>query len=457
VGTNRPWKRSLYVALLLLGAPALALAGSTTTPADPGVRGAPFAAGGPLPGLTAAEAAQFAAGQAAFLEIVSVKGGVAGEPDAGLGPRFNGNSCAQCHAQPSVGGTSPATNPQVALATLDGAQNLVPWFVVSNGPVREMRYKRQPNGTPDGGVHALFTIAGRIDAPGCTTSAISQPDFGTPGDPLSGQGGDFNVIFRVPTPVFGAGLIEEIPDATILANISANTAVKQSLGITGRPNRSGNDGTITRFGWKAQNKSLLVFSGEAYNVEQGVTNPAFQTERDETPACLFNPVPEDQFDPTAATAVEALPDIVKFGMFMRFLAPPAPAPDTPSIASGRALFGSVGCALCHTPSLTTGNADSAALRNVAANLYSDLVLHRMGAGLADGISQGGAGPGEFRTAPLWGLGQRLFFMHDGRTSDLVQAIRSHASFGSEANGVIANFSGLSPAQKQDVLNFLRSL
>ena len=121
------------------------------------------------------------------------------------------------------------------------------------------------------------------------------------------------------------------------------------------------------------------------------------------------------------------------------------------------MFGSTGCALCHTPTLRTGDSPVAALRNKDANLFSDLLLHDMGDRLADGVSQGQAGPREFRTAPLWGLGQRIFFLHDGRTSDLVTAIREHQSTGSEANGVIQRFFGLSDSQKQDLLNFLRSL
>jgi len=97
------------------------------------------------------------------------------------------------------------------------------------------------------------------------------------------------------------------------------------------------------------------------------------------------------------------------------------------------------------------------LRNQTVRLYSDLLVHDMGLGLADGVSQGQAGPREFRTAPLWGLGQRIFFLHDGRTSDLAAAIRAHQSIGSEANGFILNFLGLTENQKQDLYNFLRSL
>jgi CxxC motif-containing protein (DUF1111 family) len=161
-----------------------------------------------------------------------------------------------------------------------------------------------------------------------------------------------------------------------------------------------------------------------------------------------------------------LSGIEKFAAFMRFLAPPVPSTDTPggvtSIANGKAAFSTIGCALCHTPSMTTGNSTVRALRNQPVNLYSDLLVHDMGAQLADGISQGQAGPREFRTPPLWGLGQRIFFMHDGRSSNLRETIIAHQSTtsggaASEANAVVTNFNRLTEPQKQDLLNFLRSL
>jgi len=199
----------------------------------------------------------------------------------------------------------------------------------------------------------------------------------------------------------------------------------------------------------------------------GITNELFQTERDETAACQFAAVPNDVTKSVAQTLVEGLSAIEKFAFFARFLAPPMPSLDAPggveSIARGRKLFAEIGCALCHTPTLNTGNSAVAALRNQPVNLFSDLLVHDMGPGLADGITQGQAGPREFRTAPLWGLGQRLFFLHDGRTSDLHEAIRAHRSGSfftrnaSEANAVVKNFNALADAQKQDVLNFLRSL
>src|SRR5271170_6557577 len=448
-------------------AAALAMPGCRTSDGmvngavDPGVRGGTPGSGGPLTNLTSDESAFFQDGSNRFAEVEVVSGG----RNNGLGPRFNSVQCLSCHAQPAPGGTSPAQNPLIAIATLSGAKNMVPWFITASGPVREVRFKKNPNGTNDGNVHALFVITGRTDAPGCI---IAQPDFGPPGNPLSGQGGNSNIIFRIPTPLFGAGLIEAIPDSEILANMQSDATTKSAMGISGHPNAilsgnanlSANDGTITRFGWKAQNKSLLMFAGEAYNVEMGISNQLFPQERDETPGCLFIPGPNDTLNFTTTPAPSGtssgisnpavISDIEAFANFMRMLAPPAPAPATPQTENGRAAFAKIGCAHCHTPSFTTGamiatgssTSPSAALSHQTANLYSDLLVHHMGKELEDGITQGAAGPDEFRTAPLWGVGQRVFFLHDGRTSDLLEAIRDHKSKGSEANKVIEHFHKL---------------
>jgi CxxC motif-containing protein (DUF1111 family) len=432
---------------------------------DPGVRTSGTSAGQPLSTLTSNQLSYFQDGQLRFAEIDQVANG--------LGPTYNSNSCAGCHAQPAPGGTSPATaqypnigpNPQILAANAGGATNKIPSFITPDGPVREARFPFTVNSsgsvthTPDGGVHALFTIAGRSDAGGCT---LAQPDF----EAMQQMN---NLIFRIPTPVFGAGLLENIPDSAILANMSANASLKQHLQISGHPNYSGNDGSITRFGWKAQNKSLEVFTGEAYNVEMGVTNELFPNERGNPPAaCQLNPTPEDatNFD---ANGYLITSDVVEFSHFMRFLAPPAPStagisgnPPASSIQNGRALFSQIHCDTCHTPALQTASSKlTPGLSNQTVPLFSDLLVHNMGSGLADNISQGSAGPDEFRTAPLWGLGQRIFFMHDGRSTPanggLVHAIQQHSSNGSEANSVINQFNSLTSQQKQDLLNFLRSL
>jgi CxxC motif-containing protein (DUF1111 family) len=448
--------------VLLVVAAAGAAAAQQFVARDPGVRGGPAGAGAPLDGLTASQQAFFDAGATEFQDTDGLA--------EGLGPRFNLDSCGGCHIQPAMGGTSPATNPQFAVATAFGARNTVPSFLTLNGPIREARFKRHADGTPDGGVHALFVISGRVDDGGDASACrISQPNF----DRQYAAG---NVIFRIPTPIFGAGLVEQIPDAAILANQSASASVKTALGIFGRPHRirisgepnnNGNDGTVARFGWKAQNKSLLLFSGEAYNVEMGITNELFQTERDETASCQLVATPNNTTNTDGANGTDTLSAIEKFAFFMRLLAPPQPSTQTPggaaSIGRGRATFGAVGCALCHTPMLQTGASSVAALSNKPVNLFSDLILHNMGSGMADEVSQGAAAGDEFRTAPLWGLGQRIFFLHDGRTTDLIAAIRAHRSAGnaqyraSEANAVVERFHALPESSKQDLLNFLRSL
>src|SRR5882724_4343856 len=279
---------------------------------DPGVRGGPPGAGGPIAKLQANELALFTEGRKRTVQLESVcdtcsdatLGADTGEDpnlstltnSSGLGARFNGDQCSVCHQQPSIGGSGGflVPNPQDPvhkqrkpenpmfdlIPHRKGAQNYVPSFLTRYGPIREVRFQKNLDGTPDGGVHALFTVVGRTDigAPGCTAAVLPPTDFET-------QYRNGNLSFRIPLQTFGLGLIEAIQDLTILNNSATTASLRTPLGIGGIPNRSGNDGTITRFGWKAQNKSLAIFSGEAYNVEMGVTNDVFPTARDETSAC----------------------------------------------------------------------------------------------------------------------------------------------------------------------------
>jgi CxxC motif-containing protein (DUF1111 family) len=427
-------------------------------PVDPGARGGAPGAGGALPGLNDLQKQYFAATTAAFGQVQNLVDG--------LGPRFNMDGCGGCHAYPSQGGTSPPVNPQVAVATKLGARNVLPPFVSLNGPIREARFVRNPDGTPDGGVHNLFIISGRSDAPGCN---IKQPDF------VSATHAS-NLALRIPTPTFGLGLVEAVTDANLEGAVAVNMLQRQSLGISGHFNRSGNDGTITRFGWKAQNKSLLIFAGEAYNVEQGITNELFPNERDNDPTCRLTNIPEDQTPLTAVSPSTGSPSAdfasttTLFAGFMRLSAPPTPASATASTvgsassassaastARGRQVFANIGCEGCHVRSLITGSSSINGFNKVHIEPLSDFAVHDMGYGLADGVSQGMAGGREFRTAPLWGVGQRLFFLHDGRTADLNEAIKDHASSQSEANVVINNYNLLPVSDKQSLLNYLRSL
>ncbi|TMB32939.1 MAG: hypothetical protein E6J61_06360 [Deltaproteobacteria bacterium] len=388
----KPHSLSLLLPLLALAIPAYAQV-------DPGPRGGVANAGGPLAGLSAVEVSAFNDAKAVFAEIDSVSGGIAGEDGSGLGPTFNANSCASCHAQPAVGGTSPhptlgqvrRSNPQIAFATLDrlaGRNQTVPSFILAS-------------------------------------------------------------------------------EEQLTSRFASTATQRANFGIGGHFNRNGNDGSITRFGWKAQNKSLLIFAGEAYNVEQGVTNELFQNERGGDENCEANPTPEDHSHflngtSTTGTLAQLSSDAVNFANFMRLLAPPATTINTASELNGQSLFNSVGCNLCHTTTMVSEESVLTGQTNVTYHPFSDFAVHHMGTGLADGVSQGNAGGDEFRSAPLWGAGQRIFFLHDGRAGPgnggLMKAIQEHSSTGSEANTVISRFNNLlTPSQKQDILNFLRAL
>jgi CxxC motif-containing protein (DUF1111 family) len=463
----------LALALLLVASAAVLMSrpvvvhGSALA-VDPGPRPLPADAGNFYSNLTPNQSAITTRLTQIFTEVNFVAGGPLVKT-VGLGPRFNSNSCNSCHAYPAVGGSSPPNNPLFGIYQLQGATNTMPYFITPTGPVIVARFPYKSDGvTPDGGVHQMFTISNRTDAPGCTT--MVQPNF-----TQAQQNND--IIFRQVTPTFGTGLMELIQDSDIIANMNSNLTLKQSLGISGHPQYSDDDGTITRFGWKAQNKSLLYFSGEAYTVEEGVSDEAFPSENDETiPSCLppfpvppgtnkTKGVPDDRMDSGEAPKlpVNFPGDLERFSLFMRFLAPPTPVPPNSSTSNGLVQFNTIGCNMCHTNSFTTPKSSIAALSNVQAFMFSDLLVHDMGPGNADNVSQGGATGDQFRTAPLWGIGQRYFFMHDGRTQDIVQAIEDHFSLGngtypnSEANQVINNFNNLNQKNQQDLVNFLRSL
>lgn len=453
------------LAILLVALPAFA------TVVDPGPRGGPAAAGGTFESVNADDPPTildfFTRGSTVFQEADGV--------EEGLGPRYNALSCASCHAHPAVGGSSPSVNPQVAAATADGATNTVPSFITSSGPVREARFIYFTDGSgdpiptqPNGGVMPLYTIAGRSDADTCTSTYIQQPDFATN---LTND----NISFRIPTPLFGLGLVENIEDSELQTVLVTHYTGPYYVG--GTFNRSPNDGTISRFGWKAQNKSLELFSGEAYNVEQGVSNELFTQERPSPEEnrdqgtglavqCRLNATPEDHTNIAAVSFPEETPsDVTMFAIFMRLLAPPVQDPGTPlsnpnysRVLSGESVFIDIGCNSCHRDVFTAEESTiTPDMSGATARLFSDLEIHHMGSGLADNIVQGNAGADQFRTAPLWGLGQRLFFLHDGRATTLMDAITAHQSTGSEANSVILNYNALSDTSKQDLIYYLRSL
>ena len=470
--------------LLVLTLSLLLLGGMVSAQTDPGVQSGNRGTGAALSSVLANSPSGilsfFTDGQTRFETIESVSGNAQG--NNGLGPRFNANQCSACHAQPAVGGTGAAVNPQYqffSMGVVSSSGNTLPSFVTANGPTLEARFPFffNSNGSvntnsPNGGVEDLFTVTGRSDAGSCS---IPQPSFATAQE-------EGNIIFRIPTPTFGTGLIENLDDSTLLSNQMVN--LNNNVGVSGTFNHNGNDGTISRFGWKAQNKSLHIFAGEAYNVEMGISNELFPQDRPLpgedgsggtgdtglVSSCLNlsgTGYPEDTSNFSATPNSAVLDDVSAFANFMRFLAPPPTGSvvlngqtvSSSTISAGASLFASIGCAVCHnpTPGTTQVSNFTSSLSKAPVNAYSDLEIHAMGTGLADNVSQGTAGGNQFRTAPLWGLGQRIFLLHDGRTTNLITAIQDHASHGSEATIVEEQFFELNSTQQQEILDFLRSL
>ncbi|HLJ56123.1 MAG TPA: di-heme oxidoredictase family protein, partial [Chthonomonadaceae bacterium] len=370
--------------------------------------------GAPLPGLTPAQVADFKSGAAQF-------GKVETRAD-GLGVVFNGVSCGQCHAAGALGGAG--TNLTIARVSRIG-------------------------GIRNGGYSDLPDLGGPV----IQARSLREffPDCPVPGEVVPAQAN--YVSHRITTPLFGAGLIEAIPDAAILARAGRTDAD----GVCGAANRLLNPETglleVGRFGWKAQHGTLHLFAGDAYLNEMGVSNPSFPVENQPQ----GKPIPPGW----AATGIEDDGgDVTAFTNFMRYLAPAARRPLPPDsaarsqIANGERLFDAIRCTACHVPSMQTGPNAIAALSNKPVPLFSDLLLHRMGPGLADGIQQGLAKGDQFRTAPLWGLSTRRFFLHDGRTSSPDAAVMAHDG---EAAAARQRYSRLSPADRQAVQAFLGTL
>jgi CxxC motif-containing protein (DUF1111 family) len=362
-------------------------------------------AGDPLPGVSDAEFEAFAEGMAEFNNTEDAAGG--------LGPVFNNTSCVACHSVPAIGGSSPLTVTRFGHRGTGGFD---------------------PLELPGGSLLQAMAID-----PGA--AEVVPPEA--------------NVIsLRQSTPLFGLGLIEAIPDAAIIAG----ARLPKPDGVRGKVHYVQDVTTgrirVGRFGWKAQQATLLAFSGDAYVNEMGITNRFFPTENapngDSGKLLQYDHVldPEDTVDPATGRG-----DIDAAADFMRFLAPLPQRPAGVSGGAGKQLFQAIGCALCHTPVLQTGPNTSAALHLKPVPLYSDLLLHDMGA-LGDGITQGQADGRAMRTAPLWGMQASAPYLHDGRAATAEAAIRAHAG---EAAVSKSRFEKLTPAQRQQLLDFLNSL
>ena len=319
-------------------------------------------------------------------------------------PPYNATSCSACHNQPSIGGVGNVA-------------------VMRAGIVKEGRY-RVPHG---GDIVHLFSIGDHACQPHIPANANT-------------------LAHRIPTPLYGAGLIEAIPDSVI--RTWEDPTDQNGDGIRGRAalvmDPAAHTMRVGRFGWKAQQATLLAFAGEAFRNEMGITNDLFPNEvgtglsAQQLAACDTVADPEDKMDPQSH-----LRGIDQFTNFMRFLAPVAPLPQTTSIHRGSELFASIGCAACHVPALLTGPSDVAALDHKVVNAYSEFLLHDIGTG--DGVEQGAAMGAEFRTAPLWGLRFRKQLMHDGSALSPAEAIKQHRN---ESERSRQNFDRLGPLERQ---------
>jgi CxxC motif-containing protein (DUF1111 family) len=263
------------------------------------------------------------------------------------------------------------------------------------------------------------------------------------------------VARRMSIPLFGAGLIEAIPDETLLAledpfdrdrdGISGRAAVITDIATGQR--------RVGRFGWKAQIATLLTFSGDAYTNEMGITNDLFPDEphggipEARMRECDRLRDPEDAVDPrTGKRAID------NFEAFMKFLAPLARGPVTDEVRTGEQVFGALGCASCHVPALTTGANAAPSLNRKTVTLFSDLLLHDIGTG--DGIAQEVAQPSEIRTPALWGLRFRRPLMHDGSAMTPADALRQHAG---EASAVMERYRNATEQMRRALFAFLDSL
>lgn len=360
--------------------------------------------GSELPGLTRAEQESFTEGKAVFATLEDV--------DEGLGPVFNGRSCGECHSAGGVGGAGEDL--VLTRVTRIGAGKGASYsdLVALGGPVLQRR-----------------------------TIDELEPGHNIPAEVV--PAGAEHVSRRITTPLFGAGLIEAIPDSEILKNIKTN----DPDGITGVANYDTSPFTglrqVGRFGWKSQVATLEHFSADAYLNEMGITTPTFPMDLLPQGKALYDVVPEPEDDGA---------DVLVFANFMRLLAAPDPAPATVSSARGSQVFTKIRCAACHVPTLQTGTSSVAALSNRPVNLFSDLLTHDLGMG--DGVVQGSADGDHFRTAPLWGLRLRKFFLHDGRATTLDAAIRAH---GGEATAAQQRYANLSEAERSELLEFLGTL
>ena len=364
--------------------------------------------GDPLPGISPVDFSEFRHGLDDFTEVETT--------DDGLGPAFNGTSCAVCHNIPAIGGGGVMLELRVA-------------YRDDSDVIRPL------NSAGDSLMHMFST-------PSHTCQAVLPNEANI-------------VARRAPIPLFGAGLVEAIADETLLA--LEDPLDRNRDGVSGRAamitDAASGTRRVGRFGWKAQHATLLAFSADAYRNEMGITNDLFPQEYvfgiadSQLKLCDGVADPEDKRDPITGRR-----GIDNFESFMRFLAPIERATVDETVREGERVFAAIGCSACHVPSLATGPSSHPAFNHKQVPLFSDLLLHDVGTG--DGIRQGAAEPEEIRTPALWGLRFRRLLLHDGSAATVDAAVRRHDR---EAELARLGFEKLSAADRKTLMAFLRSL
>ena len=368
----------------------------------------PSSVGGPLAGITPSEFTEFRLGLDDFTEVETA--------EEGLGPAFNGTSCAVCHSVPAIGGGGVILEVRAGYSDGRGEASAL-------------------NEAGDTLIHMLST-----PSHGCQALI---PD-------------DVNVIARrAPIPLFGAGLVEAIPDEALLALEDPDDRNRD--GVSGRAaivvDVATGERRVGRFGWKAQHATLLAFGADAYRNEMGITNDLFPNESAfgvssaQMRLCDPIPDPEDRRDPATRRR-----GIDNFESFMRFLAPIGRARSDGASLAGERTFAAIGCTNCHVPSLTTGPNANPLFHRRSVPLFSNLMLHDIGTG--DGIQQAGAAPSEIRTPALWGLRFRRPLLHDGSAATIAEAVTRHRG---EADTARRGYERLTSEEREQLLAFLRSL
>lgn len=373
--------------------------------------------GGPIDGLTPDQLAAFQRGRVLFSKRFT--------PSEGLGPFYNATSCSSCHSTPVPGGSAQLyRNFYLAVYGTDSSQGSIPPFL---SPV-----------VPAFGTGATHAAAFDFSLEGPRT-VIPPTVFNQP--VMSAQ--------RNGLPIFGVGLFEQISDVDILANEDFLDA--DGDGISGRPNF---DFAVSlgRFGTKAQSNNIELFTRPPLMNQMGITSDPFLGEAAIVSLCRAqvstnpnDPLVDSDPVPDPEISVEDLGDLIAF---TRFLAPPTPLPFDAAATHGEELFDQIGCTKCHIPSLPSARGP--------VNAYTDLLIHYMGAELADHIKLGlnGTTSLEFRTQPLWGVSMHAPYLHDGRAETLQEAIELHAG---EALAIKNAFVALPPADQADIISFLEHL